>query len=137
MNAVDTNILIYSIDANDDAKRQRALELLESLGSDDTIIPWQVACEVGAVLQTMQRMGRFQGEYDKTVNALRSCFPIAMPTAAVLDRSLSIQLNQQVALWDALLIAACAEAGVDRLYTEDMQSSTTIDGVELVNPFIK
>jgi len=43
MNAVDTNVLIYSIDARDQRKRQRALELLESLPANDTITPWQVA----------------------------------------------------------------------------------------------
>lgn len=39
MNAVDTNILIYSIDAGDEAKRRRALELIESLPAQDTVTP--------------------------------------------------------------------------------------------------
>ncbi len=39
MNAVDTNVLIYSIDASDAVKRKRALELIESLPVADTVLP--------------------------------------------------------------------------------------------------
>ncbi len=135
MNAVDTNILIYSIDAADLRKRRSAVELLESLSDADTIIPWQVACEVDAVVNSMKRAGRFEGDCLEAIAALRSCFPVAVPRLAALDRSLRLQRDFQLSTWDSLLIAACAEAGVTRLYTEDMQSRPTIDGIELVNPF--
>ncbi len=36
---------------------------------------------------------------------------------------------------DSMLVAACAEAGVTTLFTEDMDSPRKIDTVELVNPF--
>lgn len=134
MNAVDTNILIYSIDARDPIKRARAIELIEKLSESDTIIPWQVACEVAAVLRVHERQGHFRGDCASAIRALRSCFPVVLPTHAVLDRSLEIQQRDQVSPWDALLIAACAEAGVTKLYTEDLQSQPSIHGVELVNP---
>jgi predicted nucleic acid-binding protein len=34
-----------------------------------------------------------------------------------------------------MLLAACADAGVERLYSEDVQSCPSISGVEIVNPF--
>ncbi|MCC6322992.1 MAG: PIN domain-containing protein [Phycisphaerales bacterium] len=135
MNAIDTNILIYSIDAADDAKRRRALGLIESLPESKTVIPWQVACETAAVIRSMAVAGRFRGDYAGTVSALRSCFPIALPQISTLERSLAIQQQNQISAWDALLIAACADTGVTRLYTEDMQGRPVIEGVELVNPF--
>jgi len=135
MNAVDTNILIYSIDARDAAKRQQALALIESLPETETVIPWQVACEAVAVLRNMARTGQFRGDFAETAAALHACFPIAMPSVGVLDRSIRLQVRDQVSAWDAMLIAACAEAGVTRLYTEDLQSRPTIEGVEIVNPF--
>jgi predicted nucleic acid-binding protein len=61
MNAVDTNVLIYSIDAADQTKRLRANSLIESLVEADTVIPWQVACEVAAVVGAMTRSGWFRG----------------------------------------------------------------------------
>lgn len=135
MNAIDTNVLIYSIDASDARKRQSAVELLESLDESDTVIPWQVACETAAVIRTMAIAGKFRGDYQEAVSALRSCFPVVLPQLSILDRSLQLQLRHQVSPWDALLIAACAEAGVTRLFTEDLQGQSIIDGVQLVNPF--
>ena len=135
MNAVDTNVLIYSIDASDDKKRLRAVELIESLPESDTVIPWQVACEVAAVIRTMSERGRFHGDAAAAIIALRSCFPIHLPHLTTLNRALAIQAAKQTSTWDSLLIAACADAGVSRLYTEDMQGQPTIDGVSFVNPF--
>jgi predicted nucleic acid-binding protein len=37
--------------------------------------------------------------------------------------------------WDSLLVAACQETGVTRLYSEDMQHGADYDGVKIVNPF--
>ena len=108
---------------------------VESLGNTDTIIPWQVACEVAAVLGSMSRSGRFKGDPSEAVASLRACFPIVIPQLSTLERSLRIQAQAQLSTWDALLIAACADAGVSRLYTEDLQSRPVIEGVELVNPF--
>lgn len=79
MNAVDTNILIDSIDSSDESKRRRALDLIASLPEDQRVIPWQVACETAAVIGTMARSGRFRGDFAETVGALRSCFPIVTP----------------------------------------------------------
>ena len=135
MNAVDTNVLIYSIDAHDPDKRRCALQLLESLPANETIIPWQVACEVAAVIRSMMVAGKFRGDYAEAVSALRSCFPVVLPQLSALDRSLNIQVRDQVSPWDALLIAACADAGVTRLFTEDMQGQAVIEGVTFENPF--
>lgn len=44
-------------------------------------------------------------------------------------------MRDQVSPWDALLIAACADAGVTQLFTEDMQGRPVIEGVTLVDPF--
>ena len=137
MNAVDTNILIYSIDSRDARKRARAVHLIQTLPESETIIPWQVACETAAVLRTMVRSGHFQGDFAQTITSLRDCFPIRVPELSTLDRSVKIHVQLQVSPWDALLIAACADAGVTRLYTEDFQSQSVIDGVQLINPFVQ
>lgn len=41
----------------------------------------------------------------------------------------------QLSHWDSLLLAACLEAGVDTLYSEDMQHGHDYDGVTVINPF--
>ena len=38
--------------------------------------------------------------------------------------------------WDSMLVvAACIDAGVDTLYTEDMRAPRQIETVRLINPF--
>jgi predicted nucleic acid-binding protein len=38
---------------------------------------------------------------------------------------------------DALIVAACIDAGVDTLYTEDFGGSTTIVTLRIINPFVQ
>jgi predicted nucleic acid-binding protein len=45
-----------------------------------------------------------------------------MPTLETLSNAMQIHRSHQVAFWDAMLIAACAQAGVHTLYSEDAQS---------------
>jgi predicted nucleic acid-binding protein len=47
MNAVDTNVLVYSLDADEPVKQAKAKSLLSALSSTppQTILPWQVAGE--------------------------------------------------------------------------------------------
>ena len=84
----------------------------------------------------MGAAGNFRGDFTEAITSLRSCFPIVLPKHSTLERSLRIQTHNQVSTWDGLLIAACADAGVTRLYTEDMQGQPVIEGVTLVNPFV-
>ena len=47
MNAIDTNVLVYSIDHDEPAKQAQAINLLERLAQPfvETLLLWQVACE--------------------------------------------------------------------------------------------
>ena len=37
--------------------------------------------------------------------------------------------------WDALIVAACIEGGVARLYSEDFDAYSQIESLTLINPF--
>lgn len=51
------------------------------------------------------------------------------------DYALELYERFSLSHWDSLLLAACADAGVTRLYSEDMQHGADIDGVKIINPF--
>lgn len=57
------------------------------------------------------------------------------PTNNVIPRSLDLTTRYSLSHWDSMLIAACLEAGVETLYTEDMDDGAAYDGVKIVNPF--
>ena len=44
-------------------------------------------------------------------------------------------MSLSISHWDSMLVAACVDARVDTLYSEDMQAGATYDSVEIVNPF--
>ena len=41
-----------------------------------------------------------------------------------------------LSFWDALIIAACLDNGVKRLYSEDFDAYQYVNGLEVVNPFV-
>jgi predicted nucleic acid-binding protein len=135
MNAADTNVFVYALSGESDAKEPTAVALLRSLDPQHTIVPWQVACEVGAVIARQVAQGRIRADAFDAVPAMRRMFPVVLPSLAILEAGWAIHRGQQVSYWDAMLLAACAEAGVTRLYSEDMQSAPRIAGIEIINPF--
>lgn len=69
------------------------------------------------------------------VQTFRTLFPLVLPTEAVLDRALELMDRFSLSFWDSMILGACKVAGVTIFYTEDMGAPTTIDGIQLVNPF--
>jgi predicted nucleic acid-binding protein len=58
------------------------------------------------------------------------------PQGRVFTLAQLLYSTRSLSVWDALLVAACADAGVTTLYTEDLQHGETIEGVTVVNPFL-
>jgi len=138
MNAVDTNVLIYRLDRSDPVKQAKARELLRQLATstEPTVLPWQVLGELVRQLRYWQDEGQLSRDaLLRYVAAFRSLFPVAMPTVSVLDRALDLTGRYSLSHWDSMLLGACLEANVDTLYTEEMGSPATYDGLRLVNPF--
>lgn len=65
-----------------------------------------------------------------------AAFPLRLPGAACFEISFTLRSRYSLSHWDSLLIAACQEAGVTRLYSEDMQHGADYGGVTVINPFI-
>jgi predicted nucleic acid-binding protein len=138
MNAVDTNILLYSLDRNDPQKQIKAQQLLQQLRQSavPTFLMWQVLGEMVQQLRRWEHQGRLNHiEYLQHVQTFRNLFPLALPTADVLDRALDIAERYSLSHWDSMLLGACKAIGVTTLYTEDMGASRVIDGMQLTNPF--
>lgn len=138
MNAVDTNVLIYSLDVDEPEKQRKAKALLVNLIGTGTvtILPWQVAGEFLNWLRKSESAGRMTGSdvVDHFHDYLK-VFPLILPTADVLTTYFDLHSRFSLSHWDAMLLAACKEAGVTMLYSEDMDAATDYDGLAIVNPF--
>jgi len=135
MNAIDTNVLVYSVDASEPTKGAIARELLAKLAGGETVLLWQVLCEFSAVLEKLRRTGRARVDPVEVTAAVMKMFPLAIPDRSVQKAAVELCGAHGVSFWDALLISACAHAGVTVLYTEDIQSARILSGVRITNPF--
>lgn len=134
MNAVDTNVLIYAVDSAEPVKQNQAIALLEGLASaaEPVVLLWQVAVEYVSCLRKWESLGRLtRTDTLAHFQLLKSMFECVMPTPATLELSSRYSLSH----WDSLLIAACIEAGITTLYSEDLDEGMTYDSVRVVSPF--
>lgn len=138
MNAIDTNVLLYSVDRYEPAKQRTAQQLLQQLhsGSEATFLLWQALGELAQQLRRWRDHGRLTpAEFAQHVQAFRHLFPLLLPTADVFDAAMIFAERHQLSHWDSMILGACRAAGITRLYTEDMGAPRKIDEIELVNPF--
>ena len=138
MNAVDTNVYVYALDADETAKQSKALKLLDqlSLARANNVLIWQVAAEFLNQLRKWELEGRLTPtEVESAFRRARAMFTVQVPTEAVFQISFEMRGYFSLSHWDSMLLAACKDAGVTTLYSEDMAPGTDYDGVTVVNPF--
>jgi predicted nucleic acid-binding protein len=125
MIAIDTNVLVYRIDRSEPVKQGKARSLLRRLaaGTEPTVMPWQVLCELVRHLRYWQDKNQLTRDAMlRYVAGFRRLFPVVMPTIVVLDRALALSARYSLSHWDSMLLGACLEANVDTLFTEDLGS---------------
>src|SRR5437899_351889 len=138
MNAVDTNVYVYALDADEGAKQARALELFDrlTLQRADTVLLWQVAAEFLGQLRKWQSQGRLTpAEVEAAFQRDRAMFEVRIPSEAIFQVSFDLRSRFSLSHWDSMLLAAYKDAGVTTLFSEDMDSGTDYDGLTIVNPF--
>jgi len=132
MNAVDTNILLYVHDPRDPVKQARAASFVQSL--TEGALLWQVACEYLAASRKLEPLGYDRSQAWQDLHDLRQVWTTLLPSWSVLDRAQNLLGSYSLSYWDAMIMAACLEGGVARLYSEDFDAYPRVDGLEIINP---
>jgi predicted nucleic acid-binding protein len=127
---LDTNVLIYTVAAND-PRSAKAEELLLDGGT----VSVQILNEFVAV--TRRKMQMPWAEVKEALEAFRVlCAAPVDLTVAVHEAAVGIAEKYGYGIYDALVIAAALEAGCEVLYSEDLQDGQVIEGkVRVRNPF--
>lgn len=133
MNAVDTNILIYVHDRRNARKQIIAESLIRTLPQG--VLLWQVACEYLSASRKLEPFGYSKEKAWQDLHKLRKLWATELPTWEMFERTEQLLQRYSLSSWDALIVAACLEAGVTRLYSEDFDKSAQAEGLEIVNPF--
>ena len=132
MIAFDTNVLIYACNKADTPRQNIALDLISR--SENAVLLWQVACEFIAASRKLAGDGFTAAEAWQHLAHFLDVFPLVLPTHLVLKHAREIHLKQQSSFWDAMIVAACLESGITRLYSEDLPGCSP-EPLEIINPF--
>ena len=131
--ALDTNILAYAAGVDDAEHKSVALELIGRLPELDTFLPVQVLGELFRVLVRKARFTRAQAR--TTILRLQDTFPLIETSRSVLLAGAELAVDHNLNIWDAIILAAAAEADCRLLLSEDLQDGFTWRGVTVANPF--
>jgi predicted nucleic acid-binding protein len=131
--AIDTNVLVYAEQVHGAEKRTRALEILEKLPRETTLIPIQVLGELYRVLAGKAK--RSPAKARASVVAWGDSYPIIESSPSILLVALDLAVEHQLHIWDAIILAAAADAGCRLLLSEDLQDGFSWSGVTVTNPF--
>jgi len=133
MTGLDSNVLVYACDQRDLRCHRIALDLLHT--TLDGVLFWQVACEFIAVSRKLSEQGFTTTDAWRRLGELMRSFPLILPNPAVLARARTLHMEHQWSFWDAMIVSACLEAGVTRLYSEDLPGRRPPPPLEIINPF--
>src|SRR5688572_1489960 len=104
MIAVDTNVLIYSLDPRDTSKQQKADALINRLiSAQAALMPWQVLVEyVNQVRYLNQSQIISQADLDRAIRFGQALFPLTYPTLQVMTCALDLLRRYSLSYFDAL-----------------------------------
>ncbi|SPE38796.1 conserved hypothetical protein [Candidatus Sulfopaludibacter sp. SbA6] len=112
-----------------------ALDLVSSAA--DSALLWQVACEFVAASRTLKSQGFTTADAWGRLADYLAIFPLIVPTAGMLERARILHAEDGWSFWDAMIVAACLECGVTRLYSEDLPGRAVRGPLKVVNPFLQ
>jgi predicted nucleic acid-binding protein len=132
---VDSNILLYAVDDVDPRKQRVARDWRAELWKSRLgRVSFQVLNEfyVNAVRLKPAASDQARAE----VRDLLAWNPV-MTDASVIERGWKLQDRYQLSFLDSLIVAAAKTAACGFLLTEDLRDGQKLDGVEVVNPFLR
>lgn len=130
---LDTNILVYTDDADAPDKSERAIGLVEqAIRSKKGVISTQVLQEYFAT--SIRKLGVTVETAKSRARLFARMSVIQIATGEVMAAIDRVQLHR-LSFWDALIVQAARKAECGVLLTESLQHGQVIDGVRITNPF--
>jgi predicted nucleic acid-binding protein len=129
---LDTNILIYQLDARDPVKQERCRGIVKALvSSHEAVISTQilqefyVACTTKLKVKPILVKGIMHGFENMEVVTIG---------AELISEAIDTSLQYQLSFWDALVVVAAESAKCKYLLTEDLNEGQIVRKVRIQNP---
>ncbi len=130
---IDTNVVVYANDANDQVKQQKALGLISSMiRARSGALSIQVLQEYANT--ALLKLGQEGPVVLRQVRLLES-LTVIQNSPRTVRRSIEIRSAYGISFWDASIVAAAEEADCHVLLSEDLNAGQFYAGVNVVNPF--
>lgn len=131
---LDTSVLVYAVDEGVPGKRTRARGLLAETEPGSLVLSAQVLAEFYTVATRKLARPMPEREAAAAVRELSRLWVIAVDASLVNDAA-ALSREQELSLWDAMVLKAAARAGCERILTEDLSHGRIIGGVRIEDPF--
>lgn len=130
---LDTNILVYAVDAFNDTRRERSIALITAAAA--------ARCRLG-----VQAIGEFYRASTRRLklspaaaleraNDLLDTFQTFPHSRDALRIALTEATKGRFSSWDAVLLASAEEAGCTLMLSEDMHDGAKLGNITVRNPF--
>ena len=130
--SIDTNILVYSIDADASDRHERSKQLVDEAVDKNCVLTLQALSEF---YWAVTRKGKMpHDDAQAQVADWQLLFPIVMARPSTLRMAITAVVDHKLAFWDAMMWATARQNGVDILFSEDFQDGQNIGGVQIRNP---
>lgn len=142
---IDTNLLVYVFEENEDIKHELAYDMLEEImaGKIKAAVSTQILSELfvnltaekkRAIITTPLNIASAKAIIEDISKTSRFVvFDVKSPN--VLE-AINIKQSSNASYWDCLIAATMKEHGITTIYTED-KGFEKIEGIKVVNPFEK
>jgi predicted nucleic acid-binding protein len=127
----DTNVLIYLYSLDEPGKRNRALNLVNSV--QNPIISTQVINEFNNIL--LKKFTLSASEIFVAIDEIENVFTIHPFTLSMQKEALKIKERFGFQYYDSLILATALAYECSILYSEDMQNGQKIKTLQIINPF--
>jgi predicted nucleic acid-binding protein len=130
---LDTNVLIYAIDARDPARQPLAIAIVQAATGKDCILTNQAVCEVYSAATRRLHLSPTDAA-DVCKDYLRLFSTVGYDKSDV-ERALNEAVAGRMAFWDALLVATADTAGCAVVLSEDMADGAKLGNAVVRHPF--
>lgn len=133
---IDTNVLVYSLDADETIKRHRAREVLRRLETRRAgVVCSQVLGEHHSVVRRRFTHAYGPSEAAQATERWAKAFPVHDTSLRVVLEALRATVRYQMPYYDAQIWAVARVNRIPLVLSEDFTDGAVIEGVRFANPF--
>lgn len=131
---IDTNILVYAFDKNDEQKMQKASSFIKKLKQDDFPLI-SVQCLEEFFNVATKKMGFSKKIALEITEQLSKMFPVYEITKNSVLQAIKLSEETGFSYWDSLILSVAIENECSIVYSEDLNNGQIVKNTKIINPF--